>query len=364
MRTEHEPKLSQTLVDDLRRGDFHISVSRDFRELREYMLNEEKKKQLLQMGRLKRFFYFSWWLLKSLLLKLTPARRLLLAIALMLLFFQDTIVISGDNFRVVVNFNLLSGIILLFVLMLELKDKLLAKEELEAGRAVQNALMPLRSPELPGWRLWLFSRSANEVGGDLVDFIKISDERFGVVVGDVAGKGLRAALMAAKLQATLRALVTEFTAPRHLITKLNQIFCRDCLPNLFASLLYVELQAESGKVRLVNAGHLPPILVRGSTVTPLDKGGVALGLTPKVLFNEQLLNLRKNDLLFIYSDGLTDAQNEVGEFFGEQRVLGLLSNLKDTTVDQLGEALVTHVNRFMGEARATDDLSIAIFKRV
>jgi sigma-B regulation protein RsbU (phosphoserine phosphatase) len=262
------------------------------------------------------------------------------------------------------NFNLLSGAIILFILMLELKDKLLAKEELEAGRAVQNALMPPRSPEVPGWRLWLYTRSANEVGGDLVDFVRIHDRRYGVAVGDVAGKGLRAALMTAKLQATLNALVSESSSLRTFIAKLNRIFCRDCLPNLFASLLFVEFRADSGKVRLVNAGHLPPLLVRGSNVTPLQKGGVALGLMPATRFTEQSLNLRKNDLLFIYSDGLTDAQNEAGEFFGEQRLLGLLSALKDSSADQIGEALITHVNRFMGEARAADDLSIAILKRV
>jgi sigma-B regulation protein RsbU (phosphoserine phosphatase) len=364
MTVQREPKLRHTLVDDLRRGDFRSTVARDFRELKEYMLNDDRKRQLQQMGQLRRAFYFSWWLLKSLLLKLTPARRLLLAVALLLLFMQDSFVIHTKSFRMVLNFNLLSGAILLFVLMLELKDKLLAKEELEAGRAVQDALLPPRSPEVPGWRLWLYTRSANEVGGDLVDFVRISDSRYAVAVGDVAGKGLRAALMSAKLQATLNALISESTSLRTFVAKLNRIFCRDCLPSLFASLLVVEFRSGSGTVRLVNAGHLPPLLVRGSSLTPLRKGGVALGLTPEADFTEQTLALRKNDLLFIYSDGLTDARNEAGEFFGEQRLLGLLSAFKESSVDQIGEAIITQVHQFMGEARATDDLSIAILKKM
>lgn len=364
MTSEHEPKLSDTLVNDLRRGDLRRTISRDIQELREYMFTEERKARLKTMSRLKRAFYFTWWLLKSLLLKLTPARRLLLALALVLLLIQDSFVFNTDNFRMELNFNLLSGVIILFVLMLELKDKLLAREELEAGRAVQNALMPPRSPEVPGWRLWLFTRSANEVGGDLVDFVQISKKRFGIAVGDVAGKGLRAALLTAKLQSTLRALVTEFPSLSTLIAKVNQIFCRDSLPNLFASLVYVQFEADSGKARLVNAGHLPPILVRGSKAIPLEKGGAALGLMSTASFSEQTLELRKNDLLFIYSDGLTDAQNEAGEFFGEQRVLNLLTTFKDSSTNQLGETIISHVNRFMGEARATDDISIAIMKRI
>src|SRR5512138_3275825 len=94
------------------------------------------------------------------------------------------------------------------VLMLELKDKLLARSELEAGRTVQLALMPDRPPVVPGWDIWLYSRSANDVGGDLVDYLQIDPQRLGVMLGDVAGKGLPAALLMAKLQATLRALVS------------------------------------------------------------------------------------------------------------------------------------------------------------
>ncbi|MGH2567147.1 MAG: PP2C family protein-serine/threonine phosphatase, partial [Bacteroidota bacterium] len=280
MPTDAEPKLHETFIEDIRRGDLRQSVRRDFRELKEFMLTEERKKQLRAMGRLKRLLYFSWWLLKSLLLKLTPARRILLAVALLLLFMQDSFNISGHNVRISFDFSGLSLLLLLFILMLELKDKLLAKEELEAGRAVQNALMPPRSPDVPGWRLWLFTRSANEVGGDLVDFIGISDSRFGVAVGDVAGKGLRAALMSARLQASLRALAPDFSSLSNLGAKVNQIFCRDCLPSIFASLVYLELQADSGSVRLLNAGHLPPLLVRDGRIKKLEKGGPAVGLLP------------------------------------------------------------------------------------
>lgn len=361
---EREPRLTHTLVNDLRRGDLRRTISRDFRELKEFMLNEERKARLRTMGRLKRAFFFTWWLLKSLLLKLTPARRLLLAVALVLLLAQDSFDINAQNFRMNLNFNLLSGGIILFILMLELKDKLLAKEELEAGRAVQNALMPPRSPDVPGWQLWLFTRSANEVGGDLVDFIKIDDERFGVAVGDVAGKGLRAALMTAKLQSSVRALVREFDSLPTLFAKLNQIFCRDSLPSLFASAVYVEIRANDGRIRLVNAGHLPPMLVHDGQVSAVPKGDPALGLIPAAHYHEHHLTLEPNDFVFITSDGLTEARKSDAEFFGEERLKDLLLRYATRSTEEIGNGVVGELDRFVGEQGIGDDISIAILKRL
>ncbi|HLF20773.1 MAG TPA: PP2C family protein-serine/threonine phosphatase [Bacteroidota bacterium] len=363
-RYDTQPALGRTLLEDMRRGDLRQTIRRDYLELKLFILNEEQHKKLKEMNRVKRFLHLSWWLLKSLLLKLTPARRILLAIGLLLLLFQDNVTFGGSDVRVNFNFNVLSALILVFVLMLELKDKLLAREELEAGQAIQKALMPQRSPEVPGWRLWLFTRSANEVGGDLVDFITLSKTKFGVAVGDVAGKGLRAALLTAKLQATMRALVTDFSSLSEFGAKLNQIFNRDSLPNLFASLLYVEFLTDSDTVRFVNAGHIPPVVLRGTTVQKMEKGDAALGLLPAATFSEHTVKMNREDILLTYSDGLTDAQNEFGEFFGEQRLLDLLPQFRGLSTEQIGENLISALDRFVGQAKASDDVSIAILKRL
>jgi serine phosphatase RsbU (regulator of sigma subunit) len=252
----------------------------------------------------------------------------------------------------------------LFIIMLELKDKLIAHEELEAGHAVQNALMPERTPPVSGWGLWLFTRSANEVGGDLVDFINISPDRVGVTLGDIAGKGLRAALLTAKLQATIRALAPDFSSLSELGRKLNFIFCRDSLPNLFASVVYLEVQPNAGSIRLVNAGHLPPLIVRGAQLERTDKGGMALGLSPQATYQEQRLELNTNDMVFVYSDGLTEARNESGAFFGEQKILDLLPQLATYSPQQIGDRLLAEIDRFVGDARTYDDITIAILKRL
>ncbi|MBM4160425.1 MAG: serine/threonine-protein phosphatase [Ignavibacteria bacterium] len=362
-KSDGEPRIGKTLLDDVRRGDFSRVIRRDYRELKEIMLTEERQKRLGEMSRFRRWFWSSWWLLKALILKLTPARRILLLVGIVLILMSRTVVWRDRDVRVQFDTTAFGATVILFVLMLELKDKLLARKELEAGRAVQTALTPERTPLVPGWGIWLFARSANEVGGDLVDFAKLSENRFGIAVGDVAGKGLRAALLSVKLQASLRALAPDFLSLDELAAKLNEIFCRDSLPNLFASIFYLELQPDSGVVRTVNAGHIPPLLIRSAQIHRLEKGGVALGILPGATFAEQRIELQSGDMLVVYSDGLTEARNDEGTFFGEQRFADLVPTLASLPAESVGEQIITQIDRFVGEARPNDDISIAILKR-
>lgn len=358
-----DPAIFGTLRDDLQRGDFARTIRRDFQELKDYMLEEERKKRLREMGAVKRWFVLMWWLLKSLFFKLTPARRLLLILGIALIVLSRMVIYSDRSVRVEIDAPGVGMACILFVLMLELKDKLVAHDELKAGRAVQQALMPDRKPSVPGWDMWLFSRSANEVGGDLVDFMKVTDNRFGIAIGDVAGKGLSAALLTAKLQATLRALVADFTSLSGLGAKLNQIFCRDSLRNIFASLVYVEIAPSSGSVRMVNAGHIPPLILKRGEIQKMEKGGVALGIMPEATFVESQLELGSGDSLLVYSDGLTEAQNERGDFFGEQRLLDMIPEVRRLSAEQMGQWVVAEVDRFVGEGKAHDDVSIVVLKR-
>jgi hypothetical protein len=355
--SSEQPNIGKTILEDLRKGDFERSLKRDYRELRDFMVNEQREKRLKEMKPLKRSFFIGWWFLEGLILKLTPARRILLLVAVLLMIADPTQ--NSNN-----GAHLIAGLVFLFIIMLELKDKLLAHEELEAGHAVQNALMPERTPQVAGWGLWLFTRSANEVGGDLVDFLSISQERVGITLGDIAGKGLRAALLTAKLQATIRALTPDLTSLSELGRKLNFIFCRDSLPNLFASVVYLEAQPGTGIVRLVNAGHFPPIVVRGQKLEKTDKGGMALGLSPQAVFNEQHLELQSGEVMVVYSDGLTEARNGQGQFFGEQKLLDLIPQLATNSAQQIGERLIAEVDQFVGDARAYDDISVVIVKRL
>ncbi|MEJ2507609.1 MAG: PP2C family protein-serine/threonine phosphatase, partial [Ignavibacteriaceae bacterium] len=255
------------------------------------------------------------------------------------------------------------GLILLFILALELKDKMYARTELEEGRAVQISLMPEVNPDVKGWDIWLFTKPANDVGGDLIDFLKISENKIGISVGDVAGKGLSAALLMAKLQSTIRAIAPDYISLSTLGEKLNRIFCRDSLPKLFASLVYTELNIDSGEVKILNAGHLEPLIIKESAIKKINKSSPALGIIQDATFNEQVTNLGFNEYLIIFSDGLTEARNESGEFFGEERLKSFLSAAYGLTSQQLGNKILFEVHNFTVNAKVHDDLTIAILRR-
>ena len=362
-RPNREPGLGKTLREDLRRGDFGRTMHRDYKELKDFYLTDDRKARLKEMKRVKRAILTFVWLLKALFLKLTPARRLLLILAIIFVIVPHSYAYNGNRVQISIETSSFAVFLLLFVLMLELKDKLLARDELEEGRTVQMALMPEQTPIVPGWSVWLFTRAANEVGGDLVDLQTLGTNRFRVSLADLAGKGLKAALFTAKLQATLRALAPDLDSMTELGAKLNRIFYRDSLRNFFASLVSIELKSDTGTVRMLNAGHLPPILMRGTAIEETRKGDPAIGIFPEVAYSEQNLQLEQGEILLVYSDGLTEAKNELGEFFGTQRLVNLLPTLSNLEARAIGEKIVQEVDRFTGEARVYDDLSLVVLKR-
>lgn len=361
-KATEEPRLGRILTEDLRRKDLWDTFRKDFRDLRAFYINDAQQARLQSMGWFKRWAYSVWWLFKNMLLKLTPLRRLMIFVGIIFTLIGERVRIENHQVQTQ-DWHLFGGALLLLVLMLELKDKLLATDELEAGRRIQQALMPEPAPEVQGWSIWLHSRPANEVGGDLVDFLRIDDSRVGIALGDVSGKGLKAALLMAKLQAIVRALAPDFSSLAQLASKINQIFHRDTLPGIFASLLYVELKPSAAQIRYVNAGHHPPILLSAEKTQEMAKGEAALGLAAQMHYTEQSIDLKAGEVFFAYSDGLIEARNEAGEFYGVDRLLRLLPTLVHLTAPEMGRAILDSLSLFTREARAADDLSIVILKR-
>jgi hypothetical protein len=357
------PKIRQVLLEDLRQGGIPGTLWQDLKEIYHFYLDQETKRRLSHMGRIRQGIYVAIWLVKNLILKLNPMRRLLLVAALALFLLGNSDITITPDLRFSSNFSHFGFLVVLLVLMLELKDKLLAQDELELGRAVQRAFIPATSPQIAGWDIWLYTQPANEVGGDLVDYLRLNEHRLHLALADVAGKGLGAALLMSKLQATLRAVAPNFRSLAELATQVNEILCRDGLPNRFASLVYLELESNSDRVRLLNAGHLPPIILSASEMEIMPQGSPALGLQPNSLFHEQRIALQPGDILLIYSDGLTEARNEAGEFYGEQRLLQFLQLAPDLSPLELGQRLLAEVEGFIARARRFDDLSLIILKR-
>ncbi len=364
-QSNSDRKFIKVLKDDFQTISFQKDVKREFRELRSFYITEEQNKRLAEMNPFRKSFRLTIWTIKSLFLYLTPLRRLLTVLGLFLLIFGNNFIVINENSTQSNNMGLLGGAFLFIVLMLELKDKLLAKDELEAGRKVQQALMPEQSPKVSGWSVWLYTRPANEVGGDLVDFLKIGDTRNGIVIGDVAGKGLHAALLMAKLQATIRAIAADYNSLSRLCTKINSIFFRDSLANIFASMLYLEIKPDNPQVRFVNAGHLPPYLIRQlpDEIKEISKSNPAIGLMKDFSYNEDVLELQKGDMIIAYSDGVTEARNEYGQFFEKERFVKVLSRIKNYTFENIGHAIINEVDYFVGDSPVVDDLSLIIIRK-
>ena len=357
-----DPRFGKTLRNDFRQVDFIGEIKKEFRELKNFYIDEHKKERLQNMNTISGFIHILFWLVKSMFFHLTPLRRILTVVGFVFLML-GRFSFNSDGNSIVFDNNTLGGIIILFVLMLELKDKLLAKDELEGGRKVQKALLPEENPEIPGWKVWMFSRPANEVCGDLVDYLNINENKTCLSMADVAGKGLSAALMMSKLQSTIRAIAEDYKSLSGFASKVNSIFNRDSLPSLFASMLYMHIEPSSGNIKYVNAGHLPPLLLQRGEVIEMVKGDAAIGLMKDTKFTEHNIEIGKEEVFIIYSDGVTEAGNDVGQFFGKESLINTIKKFGDRSVDKLGEAILKQVEIFTGDAPRSDDISLIILRK-
>jgi sigma-B regulation protein RsbU (phosphoserine phosphatase) len=357
-------RRGRSLFGDFRPHELPRSIKTDVRSIYHFYLDEERRAEIEKMRAPKRVLTMPLWLLRSLLLKLTPQRRTLLIVALIVAFigrfrfnFQE-VVVSFDG-------SPWAFLMVLFVLALELKDKLLAKDEIAVARQVQLAILPSSDPPWPGYALWSHTRPANDVGGDLIDYIEEpSPGTLGIALGDVAGKGLGAALLMAKLQASLRATAPGAPDLGALGARLNGILCRDGLDNRFATLFYLEAPAGGGgPVRFLNAGHNPPLIVRAGSVDLVEESSRPLGMFQDSTYAEGRLDLAPGDLLVIYSDGLVEARDLADREFGLERLKTLVTSLRDRPPAEAGRVILEEVDRFLGEDKPQDDLSLILVQR-
>ena len=349
------------IFDDIKQIKFKQDIKREFRDLKEFYLDEEQKKRVQEVTGLKRFLRQFWYLIKSAYFHLTPLRRFFVLLGTILLLIGRTISIDGQSISS--NDAFFGGVMILFVLVLELRDKLIARSELEEGQKVQRALMPIENPVVENWDIMLFTRSANDVSGDLVDFLKINEDRIAITIADVAGKGLSAALLTAKLQATIRAYAEDAPKISELAKKTNHVFHRDSLPNLFASMIFLEISPNSNQIKFVNAGHFPPLVISKEGITELPKGDAALGLMGNAIYNDSAIELDSQEMFIAYSDGVIESTNEYNQFFGREKFFNLVKMNYSLTASEMGRNILNAVDLFRGEAKANDDLSFVLMKK-
>ncbi len=353
----------RVILRDFRGAGIRKTLRQDFRDLYRFYVDEEQRAELQRKGRIRRAVWITWHLLKSLILRLSPARRLLLLVSLYFAVVLGDAGFTANGRGVNVRLGWIGYVLALLVLMLELKDKLLARDEIEVARQVQRSLLPREHPRVEGWSVWSVTRPANDVGGDLVDYVPLRGGRLGVVLGDVAGKGMGAALLAAKLQASLRAAADGCGSVSELGTRLNTILHRGGLENRYATLCYSEIEPRTGRILHLNAGHNPAFVVRAGAIEQRPASALPLGMFEESSCAEDVVDLAPGDLFVAYSDGLTEARDAAGEEFGEGRLRSLLPSLRGLSAEDAGARLLREAEAFLGPQRPQDDLSIAVILR-
>jgi sigma-B regulation protein RsbU (phosphoserine phosphatase) len=332
-----------------------------------FYMKEADSEELGTHRGFKRWYRIAKTLFWSLLMKMTPARRVLLLVAFVMLVMSGTKLQLGQNFAFDVNLEVIAAFLFLLLLSLELADKVTMKRDLEIAREIQTWLVPSQPPEVTSANIAFATRPQNSVAGDYYDAFYPNPEdreKLMVVIADVAGKSVPAALLMATLQASLRTIAPENAPLVDLVARLNRYACAHSLNGLrFTTAVLSEYNPLSRNLNYVNAGHNAPILRRANgTLETLEAGGLPLGIESAAKYETASLELKPGDALIFFTDGVVEAFNDSGEEFGNARWLSTIRNLPDWDAQQTLQFLMKCVDEFVGATRQSDDITCLVFR--
>ncbi len=245
-------------------------------------------------------------------------------------------------------------------------EKRLLDQELAVAHEVQRSLLPPRSPKIPGYEFFEYYEPARELGGDYYDYVLLPDGRLAIVVADVAGKGVSAALLMARLSAETRFCLACEPSPAKAVETLNRLFHEGGWDDRFVTLVLVVLDPRSHQAAIVNAGHWPPLFrSRTGTVQPLAEAEtrLPLGVERHVDYPECVIQFAPGECLVLYTDGITESLNAAEKPYGQQRLIAQLQQPCES-VGALGRRLLDDLKSFCGNVRQSDDICLNCFGRV
>jgi sigma-B regulation protein RsbU (phosphoserine phosphatase) len=233
--------------------------------------------------------------------------------------------------------------------------------ELEIAREVQQRLFPQSLPRCSTLDYAARCRPANAVGGDYYDFFALPGDRLGISLGDVSGKGIPASLLMASLQASVRgqAFIPNQTVSQ-LISNVNRLVHQASLEGQYATFVYAQYDAVTRKLIYSNAGHNPPILLRDGKVFRLTKGGAPVGLFGEAEYDESEVQLLLGDLLILFTDGISDAENAQRVAFGDKELKSAVLAAKDRTPEEILEIVLSQADEFASGAPQHDDMTLLV----
>lgn len=240
-------------------------------------------------------------------------------------------------------------------------------QELSLARSIQASFLPVELPQFGGWQLHAALEPARQIAGDFYDFILLPDNQVGVVIADVADKGLGPALYMALSSTLLRTFASQFPSePARVLSATNQRILQDAHANLFVTVFYGVLDPVSGRLVYANAGHPPALIIDGEQSTSqrsLRNTGMPLGIDSESKWSEEVVHLASGNILVLYTDGVTDAQNSLGEFIDRQSVINRIYEHLAHPVQTIQQSIFDEIHHFVGEAPRFDDITLVIVKR-
>jgi sigma-B regulation protein RsbU (phosphoserine phosphatase) len=322
--------------------------------------------QIQKLSRWRRPFHIAKQFFWALLMKMTPARRVLLVIGLVFIMFSAVTLRIGNQAFLDIKMEGFAAIIFLLLLSLELADKVTMKRDLEIAREIQLWLVPAQPPQVDGGDIAFATRPQNSVAGDYYDafYPEPGTQRLLLVIADVAGKSVPAALLMATLQASLRTIAGEGASLAELVMRLNRYACAHSLDGRrFTTAVIAEYDPATRQIGYVNAGHNLPVLRRANGKTEvLDAGGLPFGIEGTAKYEVGAARLEPGDALIFFTDGVVEAFDASGQEFGNTRWLEAIRSLPAAGAAASLQHLMSRVDAFVGATRQSDDITCMVFR--
>jgi hypothetical protein len=302
-------------------------------------------------------FTFAKNFLVAFLSKLSPVVRIIYAATILYFFIA---MLQG-----IWEMGLFAFIVVNLIFMFEVADKFTARDELEVARDVQSGLIPSELPESDQYDVSFYYETANEVGGDFFDYIK-KDRNDVYVVGDISGKGMSAALYMVQVRLLIRYIIEKSENFRQVISGVNEALLKHLKKGFFFTSIFAV--TDGRKITFFRAGHNPAIYYssKDRECKEIIQNGMGIGLTNGTMFSNSIeevsIECNSNDIILLYSDGLTETMNNVSEEFGLLRLKGILVRHSHENPEQIRDAIVNEVRKFRGYAEVHDDLTFIILK--
>jgi phosphoserine phosphatase RsbU/P len=307
----------------------------------------------------------------AILMKLSPAKRVVLLVALVMLVMGDVRFRSGNHSDVTISMHGVGVLLILMLLVLEIADRVTMKRDLEIAREIQSWLVPAGPPAVPQLDIAFTTRPANTVAGDYYDaFPRAVGVAAGaeppmvMIVADVAGKSIPAAMLMATLHASLHTLALTAESLADLTAGLNRYCCEHSNEGRrFTTAFVAEFDPATRRLTSINAGHNAPVLLRaGGAIERLETGGIPLGINSSIPYASDSRELAPGDVLFIFTDGLVEAENARQQEFEEPQLLPLLISYRALPASELIARVMQHVNAFVGDTPQHDDITCMVVR--